>query len=105
MSYTDYEFNYVYVLRDPRTKKVHYVGTSVNPKVRFRQHLSLKDRSNITKRAWIQDLKNQGLEPELFVIEECWGMKALSVEEEWIENLISLGHPLTNLHKNPVYKQ
>lgn len=104
MSYANHEFNYVYVLRDPRTKKVHYVGTTVNPQSRLWQHMSMQYPGNVAKNAWIRDLIDHGLKPELLVVEECQHIEAFAAEKRWIEDLIQLGHPLVNLNNIPVDK-
>lgn len=51
----------VYMLRDPRTMVVHYVGISVNAISRFQNHLNAD--GPIAR--WIGELKQLGLKPIL----------------------------------------
>jgi hypothetical protein len=61
----------IYVLTDPRESSVIkcYVGKSIEPKRRFKNHLIAKGD---TKRdRWIKSLQRQNLLPLLLILEEC----------------------------------
>lgn len=63
---------YFYVLRCPITNDVKYVGRSVDPKVRYRQHIySGKKNGNKNRNAsWIRSLLNSGLKPIMEIIDK-----------------------------------
>lgn len=85
----------VYLLRDPRSGAIRYVGQTVEPKNRLRSHLSLRSKTH--KFMWIQQLKTAGLQPRLEVVEICESQAAANVAEcEWIAALQLQGAQLTN---------
>jgi hypothetical protein len=90
---------YVYALIDPRldTLAIRYVGKSVNPAHRLRQHYSYRGY-NPHKDRWLDQLQALGIKPVLQVLQECEGNGAWS-EVEWIALLRAQGEPLTNLSK------
>jgi hypothetical protein len=57
---------YIYTLVDPRTDEVRYVGRTVEPHQRLRQHL--KDSHSSDIREWVNELQNEDLEPEMYLI-------------------------------------
>lgn len=61
---------FLYILRDPRTKKIRYLGKSNNPRMRLNCHIR-DARENPTshhRRAWIRGLLNLGLRPEIEIL-------------------------------------
>jgi hypothetical protein len=62
---------YFYVLKDPLTLEIKYVGRTVNISVRYRQHIhsgrceGKKDK----KGSWIKSLLNKNLKPVMDIIE------------------------------------
>jgi hypothetical protein len=95
--------HYIYVLVDPRTSRVHYVGCSVTPELRYQEHLREGTQlygSNFGKLAWIYGLVREGFEPQLVIIEVTDYGHAEDIERIWIELLGDLGAPLTNERKN-----
>lgn len=80
---------YLYSLIDPITNEIRYIGISVNPKRRFRQHLQcvLSKR----KYEWISFLKSQNLEPKLDILFKSDDIKfILDKERELIKILPNL---------------
>lgn len=64
--------NYIYILKDPITKSVVYVGKTKNPKKRHKDHCRPpmgKFKSNLDK--WKKDILSRGLIPEMDIIKEC----------------------------------
>jgi hypothetical protein len=59
---------FIYLLSDPSTGLVRWVGATNNPKQRFNEHCCKTD--NVEKAAWISDLKSRGLKPEMEVLSE-----------------------------------
>lgn len=90
---------YIYVLKDPTTKIIKYVGQTKSPKNRLRSHIDLA-RWGKRKRAvgdWINTLLNNGKKPLLEVIEETsiefWAAR----EIYWISYYKSKSLKLLNL--------
>jgi len=86
---------YIYALVDPRDKSVRYIGQSINPKMRFVQHL--KDDINVHKKMWFDDLNNNGLRPEMIVIDVVERNRADATEKRIIRDGIKAGWLLTNI--------
>jgi hypothetical protein len=76
----------LYVLRDPRTNVIRYVGqTSRKPKARLVQHYtdnrdSLKNRKRFRSGNWIKQLRDEGLRPVMQVVFQ-------TTEPEYIDRL------------------
>lgn len=70
---------YFYVLIDPRDNEIKYVGRSVSPKSRYRNHISSgrKKGHKNKKESWISSLLNEGLKPILEIIEEFSEYKSI----------------------------
>lgn len=87
---------FIYVLIDPRTNEVRYVGKANDPKQRLRKHIFDSSRSQETHaKTWINSLLKNGLRPALEVIEKCgddWSVR----ETYWIKYYKDLGVDLTN---------
>lgn len=89
----------IYTLSDPRTTQVRYVGKSVDPVRRLRNHLT---PSRLTRQTthlanWLKLLKSLGLRPLLAVVEsnlteESWPIR----ETYWISKFKEDGCDLTN---------
>lgn len=79
----------LYALKCPLDKSFKYIGLTIDPEIRLKQHIS--DSSyNKYKSEWIQNLKSQNLAPELVIIETFSDrIKASQKEIEFI-----------NLHKD-----
>lgn len=83
----------IYVLRDPRTGVVRYVGKADDPGVRLRGHLRYPDGR--AKAAWVAELAAVGMAPVMQVVERAvtdWEQR----ERRWIKRLRDRGIPLTN---------
>lgn len=61
---------FIYVLIDPRTNEIRYVGKTVNPKNRFKAHKCLKAAKGGHLSSWISHLRKLNLCPEMQIIEE-----------------------------------
>ena len=85
---------YIYALRDPRTNKTRYIGQSINPELRFYQHLV--DIQNNCKGKWISELIGLNLKPNLEVLETVDDNEANEVEKHYIAKYIKAGCDLTN---------
>lgn len=85
---------FIYVLIDPLTNLIRYVGKSNNPKKRLEGHLI--DKAKTYKVKWIKSLQKKESKPILEVIDEV----SLDQWEFWEQHYISLykswGFKLTN---------
>jgi hypothetical protein len=90
---------FVYELIDPRTNEPRYVGITVNPNLRFEQHMS--DKQNDKKRIWIQELSDARLEPRMKILEVAESYdEGRQKEKDWIKARLTGGHCLTNIRSN-----
>ena len=87
---------YIYGLVDQRDKRVRYVGKSITPSARLYAHLSAKGINPI-KDAWLDELKSQGLKPELKIIDKCKAYEWQFREMFWIKEYRKKENDLTNL--------
>lgn len=87
---------YIYLLSDPRTNEVRYVGKTCDPKRRFWDHIGTRFKTHSAK--WVRSLLNDGVRPTLEVIEEFDDHDSRWEEAErfWICTLRFLGVNLTN---------
>jgi hypothetical protein len=88
----------IYVLRNPLTNEVRYVGwTSQNPRKRFLNHFRASIYSPNTHRAkWILSLLSIGLEPVMEVVESGIGDGWNEAERRWIAHYRATGSLLVN---------
>ena len=77
----------IYVLKNPKTDNIHYVGRSLNPDSRYRVHIhgAKKKKKKNKKEAWICSLLNEGLRPKLEIIDNVNENNAVEKEKFWIE--------------------
>lgn len=89
----------IYTLAHPETGEVRYVGMTTGPvRHRFRTHISLAQNGQKTyKASWIQGLLNEGLEPEVEILELVEPARREQAERFWIGYLRFIGCRLVNL--------
>jgi len=85
---------WIYGLVDPDSGQVCYVGKSVHPMVRWREHLS--DKDNSLKVAWLKELDADGIQPDLRILEETTVEMGSEAEKRWVAYGLVQGWPLTN---------
>lgn len=90
----------IYVLIDPRTSQVRYVGKSFSglrrPQRHWRRCELVKDLTY--KGNWIRELVAEGLVPTVEIVEEFPTAEPLDAAEvRWINHHRAAGAPLTNL--------
>lgn len=74
---------FIYGLADPFTGDIRYIGKSIRPKERLRDHCN--DRSVCHRTNWIQSVLAQGDRPHLVILEELPdGANWQAVERKWI---------------------
>jgi predicted GIY-YIG superfamily endonuclease len=75
---------FIYGLRCPLSNKIRYIGKSVNPNQRFKNHINYEIRSDTHKARWLNKLAEQGLLPNLIIIEETSIDQWEEREKYWI---------------------
>ena len=88
------KWSYVYALTCPITKQVRYIGQSVNPSLRYEQHLSAP--GNPAMYDWLDELKASGLRPGLRIIERCAIDTVSDIEMFWIHHHLALSSGMIN---------
>lgn len=74
---------FIYILKCPITKKVRYVGSSKNPKTRFKQHVKDADKNRTLKQKWILNLKAKMELPIMEIVNQIQDeYLSLKLEEE-----------------------
>ena len=91
---------FVYVLKDPRTDSVRYVGWTVDIERRLYIHIwrAENDQDNNThKGRWIRLLLKEGLKPIIETIESGYGDGWKESERRWVKHFRDAGCKLMNL--------
>lgn len=87
---------YIYGLVDPVSNKIRYVGKSIDPESRLKQHI--KDQSHVYRTCWIHSLLERGLKPTYIILEMVKPGNDWEVRERyWIVKGYEEGWRLTNL--------
>lgn len=86
---------FIYVLKDPRTGCIRYVGKADNPSKRWKCHCWISSKKS-HKNSWVSELKNLGLLPELEILEQVPLDEWEEIEREYIRVFRMVGMNLTN---------
>lgn len=90
---------YIYVLKDPETNLIRYVGKTVN-KVNYRlsQHLNEAKRSLAKNHRlnWLKTLIDKNLIPIIEIIDECSWLESQEREQHWIKHYKDSNFDLVN---------
>jgi hypothetical protein len=86
----------IYVLIDPITNIVRYVGKANNVTQRYRAHLNRARKHQIHKKNWIEQLKREGLKPIIEVIDIVPIGDWIFWETYWISQMRAWGFDLIN---------
>lgn len=93
--HTPQDKTFIYVLIDPETNEIRYVGkTTMDIQARMYKHLS--DKAKTHKVYWIQSLVKRGLKPTIQVVDEFPSELWRERECHWIEFYRNQGCDLTN---------
>ncbi len=111
---------FIYLLVDPITDEIKYVGKTNEPLVRLRGHLVVRNTKK-RKDAWIKSLKDKKLKPVVEIIDEVvdeewefWEQYYISLFRSWGFNLynltnggegVDIGHIPWNKGKTGVYSE
>lgn len=88
---------YIYVLIDPRTDEIRYIGKTTNIKERYIAHMcpgSLQPKTQ--KNSWLKNLQCAGLIPRILPIDRIDETEWQERERWWIAYGHRQGWPLTN---------
>jgi len=87
----------IYVLVDPLTSEIRYVGWTTKPlHRRLRHHLTEAKKSNNHKSTWVRSLVRRGYVPDIRLVQEVPLTVWKEAEVYWIAKFKSLGCPLVN---------
>jgi hypothetical protein len=86
---------YIYGLRVAGTKRIRYIGRSIYPDLRLRQHLTDRFGTN-RKLGWISECIKKGRKVEMVVIAECPAKMVSKIEYALIRHCKKRGHVLVN---------
>lgn len=59
----------IYALKCPKTGEVRYVGKANDLEARLKSHIESRNTSNSPVKCWIRSLVNDGLKPEMVMLE------------------------------------
>lgn len=86
----------IYVLIDPRTNEVRYVGKANNVTQRYRAHLNRARKHQTHKKNWLTQLKKEDLKPIMVIIDivsiddwQYWERYWISQMKQWGFNLVN----------------
>jgi hypothetical protein len=88
--------SFIYGLQDPRDGLIYYVGKTDNPMRRMSQHIAGRE-INEQKSSWLNSLLEDGLRPELVILEKVTRTDWERKEIYWIDHGHKNGWPLTNI--------
>ena len=86
---------YIYALGDPRDGRIYYVGCSLNPKARWREH-ARGDSDTCGADPLNAAIKASGLEPVMVILAAVPEEERDFREREWMRDLSAAGHKLHN---------
>jgi group I intron endonuclease len=88
---------FIYILKDPITKKVRYVGQTININVRYSHHLKPKKTEKPSYKSWwIKSLLRKGHKPVMEIVEIAGIHNWQAREKHWIKKFKEQGARLTN---------
>lgn len=91
------EIAYIYVLCDPRTQEICYVGRTDSPKQRYLLHTHPKELAKPSaKNTWLLSLLSNGIAPEMLILSHVPKDDAQYWEQFWLNSLRRLGIKLVN---------
>lgn len=86
----------IYVLIDPITNMIRYVGKANNVTQRYTAHLNRARKHQVHKKNWIENLKKQGLKPIIEIIDIVPIDEWVFWETYWISQMKTWGFDLIN---------
>lgn len=93
----------IYVLVDPRTRKIRYAGKTNNPAKRLIAHITQKAVCRDPVNRWIASLRQEDLRPKMRVVR--WVEDWESAEREVIASCRASGRPMLNIEDGGMSKK
>lgn len=87
----------IYVLRDPLSRAIRYVGCAIDPAKRLKAHWTQSQVGESGVAVWIRALRDAGIRPILEVVETVCAADWESAERRWVANLRQTHHDLLNV--------
>jgi len=87
---------WIYALIDPRNSEVKYIGKSINPNMRFKEHISKCNKERTKKSNWIKKLISLNTQPNMVLLKEVDDKDVPYWEEYYIKHYKSNGANLLN---------
>lgn len=81
---------FIYVLKDPLTDEVRYVGKTMNCKQRLYNHIINAPKFKRHSSTWINSLLKKNLVPSMSILEECDELGWVERESYWIKQFDNL---------------
>lgn len=90
--------DFIYALCDPLTQEVRYIGKSMRPSSRYREHILMAEKGEVRTHVynWIRALIIRGLLPKLVIVERCEPCDSSEREKFWIRQYKKEGLRLCN---------
>lgn len=96
---------YIYTLSCPISKKVRYIGQTINPKQRLNQHLYLNNKGKKFHHInWLTLLKSQNLKPIFEILDEVLVEDLNYWEKFYISQFKCWGFDLTNTSSKDYFR-
>lgn len=87
---------YIYILSDPITNEIRYVGKTINIERRLNQHVAESVKAKNHKASWIKSLIKKGVVPKIEIIDEIKDENWEWLEIYWISQFKAWGFDLVN---------
>lgn len=94
---SDTKINYIYVLKDPLTNELMYVGKTTNPKKRLNQHINNSKKRKTYVNIWVNNLLQSNNKPIMEIIDSCIDNNWVELERKWTELIYLENKKLCNL--------
>lgn len=92
--------NIIYGLRDPRNDVYYYIGKSTVGNKRALSHLRKSHSDKVN--TWIEEIRKNGFEPQVDIVEEVEDINVLSDREKfWVEYYFEINPILLNKRLKP----
>lgn len=87
---------HIYILKDPNTLEIKYIGKSNHPRKRYKQHLYHALKNNNKRDIWIRDLLKNNKKPLMEIIDVVDKGEWIEKETEYIKTFRKHHIDLTN---------
>lgn len=95
------ECAFIYGLFDPITFEIKYLGKTINPKLRYKQHIreavnKIGKDIKSEKNKWIESILKNKLFPTMGILETTNFLSYAKAENFWITHYKKMGYNITN---------